>query len=149
MNILVSELSLNDRKDWESLYYGYAEFYQVPMDQNIIDKVWSWIFDLENPFYALIAKDDTGHCIGLMHYRAMPSPLRGKVVGFLDDLYVQPQSRGSGVVNALYQALNKAAADKGWPFVRWITADNNYRGRSVYDKLSKKTAWVTYQMPVE
>ena len=149
MNIIVSELSMNDRKEWESLYYGYADFYKVPMDQEILDTVWSWIFDVNNPFYALVAKDGSGNYLGLMHYRAMPSPIRGKLVGFLDDLYVKPEGRGVGVVDALYEALNKSALEKDWPFVRWITAENNYRGRGVYDKLSDKTQWVTYQMPVE
>lgn len=113
MKTVVSELSLNDRKGWESLYYEYAEFYQVPMDQAILDTVWSWIFDKENKFYALIAKDDSGKCLGLMHYRAMPSPLRGALVGFLDDLYVKPEVRGSGVVDALYKTLNESALNKG------------------------------------
>ena len=149
MKIVVSELCLQDRPEWEALYYAYAEFYKVPMDQDILDTVWLWIFDQDNAFYALVAKDDTGCCLGLMHYRAMPSPLRGKLVGFLDDLFIKPEYRGKGVVDALYQALNNDAADKGWPFMRWITAENNYRGRSVYDKLSDKTQWVTYQMPVE
>lgn len=149
MKVIVSNLSLTDRNGWESLYYGYAEFYKVPMNQEILDTVWSWIFDKENPFYSLVAKDESGRYVGLMHYRAMPSPLRGKLVGFLDDLYVKPECRGHGVVDALYQALNVSAADKGWPFVRWITADNNYRGRAVYDKLSDKTQWLTYQMPVD
>lgn len=149
MNIVVSELLTNDKKEWESLYYGYADYYQVPMNQEILDTVWSWIFDKDNQFHALVAKDDSGGYLGLMHYRAMPSPIRGKLVGFLDDLYVKPESRGMGVVDALYKALNESALEKGWPFVRWITAENNYRGRSVYDKLSDKTQWVTYQMPVE
>ena len=149
MKIVVSELCLQDRPEWEALYYAYAEFYKVPMDQDILDTVWLWIFDQDNAFYALVAKDDTGCCLGLMHFRAMPSPLRGKLVGFLDDLFIKPECRGKGVVDALYQALNNDAADKGWPFIRWITAENNYRGRSVYDKLSDKTQWVTYQMPVE
>ena len=149
MKIVVSELCLQDRPEWEALYYAYAEFYKVPMDQDILDTVWLWIFDQDNAFYALVAKDDTGCCLGLMHYRAMPSPLRGKLVGFLDDLFIKPEYRGKGVVDALYQALNNDAADKGWPFMRWITAENNYRGRGVYDKLSDKTQWVTYQMPVE
>tara|TARA_B100000780_G_scaffold167698_1_gene117450 strand:- start:1774 stop:2223 length:450 start_codon:yes stop_codon:yes gene_type:complete len=148
MKIVVSELCLQDRSEWEALYYAYAEFYKVPMDQNILDTVWLWIFDQDNAFYARVAKDDTGRCLGLMHYRAMPSPLRGKLVGFLDDLFIKPEYRGKGVVDALYQALNSDAADKGWPFIRWITAENNYRGRGVYDKLSDKTQWVTYQMPV-
>ena len=149
MNINVSKLSLDDREGWESLYFEYADFYQVPMDQEILTTVWSWIFDEENKFYALIAKDDSGKYLGLMHYRAMPSPLRGKLVGFLDDLYVRSEFRGAGVVDVLYKALNDSAAEKGWPFVRWITAENNYRGRSVYDKLSDKTQWLTYQMAVE
>ena len=149
MKIVVSELSLQDRVEWEALYYGYAEFYKVPMNQEILDNVWSWIFDKNNAFYALVAKDDAGRHLGLMHYRSMPSPLRGKLVGFLDDLFIKPEFRGNGVVDALYEALKRSALDKGWPFIRWITAENNYRGRGVYDKLSDKTQWVTYQMPVE
>ena len=149
MKIVVSKLSLKDKDGWESLYYGYADFYQVPMNQEILDTVWSWIFDKNNPFYALIAIDDSGNYLGLMHYRAMPSPLRGKLVGFLDDLFIKPESRGAGVVDVMYKALNASALNKGWPFVRWITAENNYRGRSVYDKLADKTQWITYQMPVE
>ena len=149
MEIVVSELSLQDRVEWEALYYGYAKFYKVPMNQEILDTVWSWIFDKNNAFYALVAKDDAGRYLGLMHYRAMPSPLRGKLVGFLDDLFIKPEFRGNGIVDALYEALKRSALDKGWPFMRWITAENNYRGRGVYDKLSDKTQWVTYQMPVE
>ena len=145
MEIVVGELSLQDKAQWQTLYLGYAEFYQVPMNQEILDTVWSWIFDKNNAFYALVAKDDAGQCLGLMHYRAMPSPLRGKVVGFLDDLFIKPTYRGQGIVEALYEGLNDSAAQKGWPFVRWITAENNYRGRGVYDKLSDKTHWVTYQ----
>jgi hypothetical protein len=93
MKIVVSELSLQDRVEWEVLYYGYAEFYKVPMNQEILDTVWSWIFDKNNAFYALVAKDDAGRYLGLMHYRAMPSPLRGKLVGFLDDLFIKPEFR--------------------------------------------------------
>ena len=149
MKVTVSELNLNDREQWEALYYGYAEFYNMPMGQSILDNIWSWIFDGKNKFYALIAKDENGKALGLMHFRAMPSPLRGAEVGFLDDLYISPASRGVGVVDMLYQALNKFGKSQNWPFVRWVTADNNYRGRAVYDKIAEKTHWVTYQMSIK
>jgi len=145
----ISAPTLKDKAQWEALYYGYATFYKVPMNQEILDNVWAWIMDVDHGFYCLLAKDETGQCVGFMHYRAMPSPLRGKMVGFLDDLFVEPKCRGNGVVEALYEALNRSAKDKGWPFMRWITADNNYRGRGVYDKLSQRTHWITYQMPVD
>lgn len=149
MTVNVSPIDPSDREDWERLYHGYAEFYQVPMYDEILDTVWGWIHDQANPFFGLIARDESGKALGLMHCRQMPSPLRGTLVGFLDDLFVIPQARGQGVVEALYQALNQLGREQGWPFIRWITADNNYRGRAVYDKLSDKTHWVTYQMPVE
>jgi ribosomal protein S18 acetylase RimI-like enzyme len=149
MKITVSRLNPDDRKQWESLYQGYADFYKMPINTAILDTVWSWIFDDKNPFFGLIAKDQGGEALGLAHCRDMPSPLRGAIVGFLDDLYVRPEYRGTGCVQALYRALNELGKDRGWPFVRWITADNNYRGRASYDKIASRTHWLTYQMPIE
>ena len=149
MTISVSILETADRADWEVLYHGYAEFYQVPMNDQILDTVWGWIHDEGNPFFGLVAKDENGKALGLMHCRQMASPLRGALVGFLDDLFVSPDARGQGVVEKLYVALNALGKQQGWPFIRWITAEDNYRGRAVYDKLSTKTQWVTYQMAME
>ncbi len=145
----VTSLKKDDREQWESLYYGYAEFYNMPMNQEILENIWSWIFDKNNKFYGLIAKNENGEAMGFMHCRAMPSPLRGAEVGFLDDLFVAPKARGKGVVESLYEALNDFAANQDWPFVRWITAENNYRGRAVYDKVADKTSWQTYQMIIK
>ena len=149
MTISIQAVRSADRMQWQQLYYGYAEFYKVPMNQEILDTVWSWIHDPDQAFYCLIAKTAAGEGVGLMHYRAMPSPLRGAKVGFLDDLYVTPSARGQGIVDQLFEQLNREAKLQRWPMVRWITADNNYRGRAVYDKLAEKTQWNTYQMTVE
>lgn len=145
----VTDISRSDRTDWERLYRGYAEFYTVSMNETILDTVWEWIHDAGNPFFGLIARDDAGNAVGLMHCRQMPSPLRGAQVGFLDDLFVDPGVRGQGVAEALYAELQALGKRQGWPFVRWITAENNYRGRAVYDKLSEKTHWITYQMAID
>ena len=144
--ISVAAATTADRKAWETLYRGYAGFYQVEMTDSILDSVWSWIFDQREPFYCLLARNNAGDILGLMHFRAMASPLRGATVGFLDDLFVNPDSRGEGVVDALFEALDEQRRLLGWPFVRWITAEDNYRARSVYERVSKRTQWVTYQL---
>jgi ribosomal protein S18 acetylase RimI-like enzyme len=149
MTVTVSHVSQRDRAQWEVLYHGYAKFYQAPMNDEILDSVWSWIHDESEPFFGLIAKEEGGNALGLMHCRQMASPLRGARVGFLDDLFVTSDARGQGVVEALYGELVALAKHQGWPFVRWITAADNYRGRAVYDRLSEKTDWVTYQLSVE
>jgi len=149
MTINVLAPNSSDMEAWQTLYRGYADFYNMPMNQSILDNVWSWIFDENNKFYALIAKDEHQQALGLMHFRAMPSPLRGSEVGFLDDLFIIPEARGSKAIDALYQGLNDFGKQQGWPFIRWITADDNYRARNVYDKIADKTAWVTYQYTIK
>jgi ribosomal protein S18 acetylase RimI-like enzyme len=146
MTILIESPSEADRGAWERLYRGYADFYQVPMDEVILQTVWDWIFDLDKAFWCLLARDAGGDPVGLMHYRAMPSPLRGTEVGFLDDLYVDPAVRGEGVVDRLFEELAAEGRRRHWPVIRWITRDNNYRARSVYDRVATRTDWVTYEM---
>ncbi len=144
----VEELNIADKEQWQLLYCEYADFYQMSMNEGILESVWSWIFDKNNRFYAIGVKSTDDILIGFMHYRDMPSPLRGTIVGFLDDLYVHPDYRGSGAVQALFRELRKISKQKGWPYVRWITATDNHRARNVYDKIANTIDFVTYQMPI-
>ena len=144
----VEELNVADKEQWQLLYRGYADFYQMPMNEGILESVWTWIFDKNNKFYAIGVRSSEGRLIGFMHYREMPSPLRGAIVGFLDDLYVHPDYRGTGAVQALFIELRQISKQNGWPYVRWITTTDNHRARSVYDKISKTIDFVTYQMSI-
>lgn len=149
MTVLVEPPSQADHSAWQALYRGYATFYKMPMSDDTLATVWGWIHDSDNPFWCRLARRPDGHAIGLMHFREMPSPLRGCQIGFLDDLFVAEDERGNGAVTALFDDLTRQAQQRGWPAVRWITADDNYRARAVYDRLSRKTAWNTYQLDIE
>lgn len=146
MEIQISNIRENDRERWQDLYRQYAEFYQVPMTQETLNTVWSWIDDPEEEMYCLLARDANGTPIGFMHYRAMLSPLKGTKIGFVDDLFVELEHRGKGAVDALFQALDSQARLFGWPIVRWITAEDNHRAQAAYKKIAEKTQWVTYQL---
>ena len=144
--MIVESLQKNDKEQWRKLYQGYADFYKMPMNKDILDTVWSWIFDEENKFYAIGVRSSQGKLVGFMHFREMPSPIRGTLIGFLDDLYVHPEHRGSGMVQSLFKELKSFAQKNDWLYVRWITASDNQRARAVYDKISGTIDFVTYQM---
>ena len=91
----VGELIQSDKEEWSRLYHGYAEFYEMEMNQDILDTVWSWIFNPDNKFFAIVVRSNENELIGFMHFREMPSPLRGKLVGFLHHLFEDPVFRGS------------------------------------------------------
>jgi hypothetical protein len=61
------------------------------------------------------------------HYRTFPRPLSATTGCFLDDLFVDPATRGAGAVDALLAELRRLAREHGWSVVRWITADYNHR----------------------
>lgn len=146
MTITTRPLSLSDRADWEDLFAGYAAFYKVDQTLEMRGTVFGWLMDDTHSSNCIVAEDASGKVIGITHYRPFVSQLRAITNCFLDDLFVDPAARGSGAAQALIGAVKSVAQEKGWGTVRWITAEDNYRGRAVYDKLATRTPWVTYDI---
>ncbi len=138
-------LRFEHEQPWRALFQGYADFYGRPFDDAHKAVVWAWLMDPSHELEGYVALA-AGEPVGVAHVRRMPSPLRGCDVGFLDDLFVEPAARGVGVGDALVRFVAALAHERGWQVVRSITADDNYRARSVYDRVARKTAWNLYEM---
>ena len=82
----IRPLAPGDRAEWELLYRGYADFYGVETSADKLATLFDWLMDPAHPCKGLVAVAGESGLAGLAHYRAMPSPLRGAEVGFLDDL---------------------------------------------------------------
>ncbi|MEI2614211.1 MAG: GNAT family N-acetyltransferase [Methylotenera sp.] len=144
--ITVRPLVQSDYASWSALYSAYAEFYQVSQTQKMRDEVWSWLHNTSHEVNGFIAVTNEGAAVGLAHYRSFARPLSATFGGFLDDLFVTPSARGNEVGKKLIEAVTKVGKEKNWSVIRWITAENNYRARSTYDKLANQTKWVTYDI---
>jgi len=144
--ITVRPVRENDRTAWDELYRGYAAFYKVAQSNEMRDTVWSWLHDASAVSEGLVAETGNGKLIGLTHFRPFARPLTATTGGFLDDLFVSPDARGQGVADALIESVRAIASKRGWSIVRWITAEDNYRGRGVYDRVALKTSWITYDI---
>lgn len=145
MPVTIRPVAPTDKPGWEKLYKGYAAFYKVEQTQAMRDTVWGWLHDPAHEVNGFVAEMD-GKLVGLTHYRPFFSPLSANVKGFLDDLFVAPDTRGTGAAQALIEAVSTEGRAKGWAVIRWITADDNYRARGVYDRVATRTGWVTYDI---
>lgn len=135
-----------DKAQWRVLFDGYADFYGVPMDDATADKVWGWLHDPGHVLEGLVAREEGGNVVGLAHVRACPRPLGGCDVGFLDDMYVSPDARGTGAADALFEGLRALASERGWPALRWVTQHFNERGRGFYDRYTAGPSdFIVYQ----
>lgn len=134
------------RADWDRLYAGYAAFYRVAQTPEMRATVWSWLHDPAHEVEGLVAVTPEDRAVGLAHYRPFARPLSATTGGFLDDLFVDPEFRGRRVADALIAAVARRGRERGWSVIRWITAEDNDRGRAVYDRLAARTHWITYDL---
>ncbi len=146
--VRVVPLAPEHRADWERLFAGYADFYHVAQTPQMRERVWGWHFDPEHESEAIVAVDGTGRAIGLAHFQAFSRPLGANTACFLNDLFVDPAARGSGAAEALISALEEICRERGWAVIRWLTAEDNYRARSFYDRIGRKTPFIAYQIDV-
>ncbi len=144
--IKVLPVAPEHRAAWEELYAGYAAFYRVEQSAAMRATVWGWLFDPAHEVEGLVALGPGGGVIGIAHYRPFARPLAASTGGFLDDLFVAPEARGSGAAQALIRGVAERGRERGWTVIRWITAEDNYRGRAVYDRVAEKTRWLTYEV---
>jgi ribosomal protein S18 acetylase RimI-like enzyme len=143
--VLIRSLKESDYKGWLQLYTLYADFYKTSLTEIGIETTWNWLMDSSHPCTGILAEQDN-MIIAFAHFRGMPNPLRGENIGFLDDLYILPNYRGGKIVKLLFKTLKEYSRGNKWQIIRWITRDDNYRAKSVYDKIASKTNWNTYEM---
>jgi ribosomal protein S18 acetylase RimI-like enzyme len=142
---MIRYLEEYDRENWEKLYNGYADFYKVSMNTGILDTLWSWIRD-NNHIVNGICYELEGKIVGIAHYRTMPRPIKGQYVGFLDDLFVEPEFRGQQIAQKLISHLKSLSKANNWDGIRWITHSSNENAKKLYDKIANNTGFELYEL---
>ena len=142
---MIRYLEQNDKENWEKLYIGYANFYKTSMNTEILDTLWSWIHN-DNHIVNGICYELEGKIVGIAHYRTMPRPIRGQYIGFLDDLFVEPDFRRKKIAQKLINHLKSLSKSNNWDGIRWITHSSNDNAKKLYDKIANNTGFELYEL---
>lgn len=142
---MIRFLEQKDLDNWTSLYNAYAKFYKVPMNKEILETLWRWIHD-DSHIVNGICYELKEKIVGIAHYRTMPRPIKGKYIGFLDDLFVDPDFRGQKIAQKLINHLESLSKDNNWDGIRWITHSSNENAKKLYDKIANNTGFELYEL---
>ena len=140
----VRPIEQRDRPQWQVLWAGYLDFYEVVLDAATTQVLWSRLFDPASTVHGLVAEGADGNAIGLCHYILHANTWEIAPVCYLEDLYVQPGERARGVGAALIDDLRARMGREGWSRIYWMTREDNYRARGLYDRFTKRDAFVRY-----
>ena len=143
--LIIRPLEQSDHAAWRRLWTAYQAFYERVLPDEVFESTWQRLFD-DGPYEpkCLVAVLD-GKVIGLTHYLFHRNCSAIANNCYLQDLYADPDVRGTGVGRALIEAVYAKADEAGTPNVYWMTQDFNETARKLYDRIAKLTPFIKYQ----
>lgn len=141
----VRRIEARDEAEWRRLWRAYLAFYETQVAEEVYATTFARILsEAEGDCHGFLAERD-GRPIGLVHYIYHRHGWRIEKVCYLQDLYVDPEARGTGAGRALMEAVYAAADAAGCPSVYWTTQHFNETARRLYDRIGTLTPFVKYQ----
>jgi GNAT superfamily N-acetyltransferase len=142
--VAIRPLAASDKADWARLWTAYLAFYETSRPQEVFDIYFQRLLgDDPQDYHGLIAEVD-GRPVGLVHYLFHRHGWSVENVCYLQDLYADPEVRGTGVGRALIEAVYAAADAQGAGQVYWLTQDFNTAARRLYDRIGVATPFIRY-----
>ena len=86
--------------------------------------------------------------VGFAHFVLRPHTFSSRSVCYLEDLWVDPARRCTGIGRRLIEALIQRGREHGWRRIYWHTeADND--ARRLYDRVATLTEYVRYDVDLK
>ena len=137
-----------DLPDLLPLVRGYCDFYGVaPRDEDLAALSRALLAEPDLEGFQLIARDDDGRALGFATVFWTWSTLAAARIAVMNDLFVHPDGRGSGLAEALIEECRVRARRRGAASLNWQTAKDNARAQAVYERVGARRAeWVDYSL---
>ncbi len=133
----------SDYAQWLPLWLGYQDFYRVKLAPAVTESNWRRFFDPAEPVHCLVAERE-GRLVGLAHYLFHRSTWSVENICYLNDQFVDPSGRRSGVARKLIEAVYAAADESGAAKVYWLTHETNAAARLLYDQVAQYGGFIRY-----
>ena len=115
------------------LIRAYCAFYETEPDDEGLRTMFHTLINEPDQGAIFIARDGE-RAVGFASVDWKWSSLKAARVGFLEDLFVDPETRGKGIADALIAACAGRCRELGMPALLWETQPDNHRAQKVYDR---------------
>ncbi|UPH70025.1 GNAT family N-acetyltransferase [Abyssibius alkaniclasticus] len=144
MSIAIRPLKEVDHASWRALWADYLAFYETRLPKAVYAQTFARMMaDDPREFRGLVAEKG-GELVGLAHYLLHRNAWSLADSCYLQDLFVRPAQRGSGIGGKLIAAVKTAAQAAGADALYWMTHESNTTARALYDRLAKRSGFIEY-----
>ena len=145
--MVVAEVGEEDLADLLPLMVGYCEFYgAAPGADSLLALARTLLGDGARDGLQLIARRrERGQALGFATLYWTWSTLRAARIAVMNDLFVVPEARGSGVADALIEGCRERCRERGMARMQWQTAPSNLRAQRLYERIgAQRSDWIDY-----
>jgi GNAT superfamily N-acetyltransferase len=103
------------------------------------------------PYAETLLAEEEGKAVGFALFFHNYSTFLGKPGIYLEDLFVVPEQRGSGIGRALLERLARIAVERDCGRLEWAVLDWNHDAIAFYERLGAKpnSEWTVYRLTGE
>jgi GNAT superfamily N-acetyltransferase len=141
----INAITQADFDEWSGLWRGYLTFYGTQLSDEITADTFRRLVE-DRELHGAVARDEAGRAIGIVHWLTHPATWSRSAYCYLEDLYVDTASRGSGTGRLLIAHVRGWAAEHGCEKVYWLTQETNMTARALYDSVATHTGYTHYQI---
>ena len=148
MSVTIRPIEAGDKDAWYPLWQGYLAFYKA--EGEISDEQSNHLFNIligeTDEIMGFAALDDAGNMVGFTHYIYHQTTWFKEGYCYLEDLYVDTNIRGGGIGEKLIDAVREKAKSDGKAELYWMTQNENFRARGLYNMIAGSSEFVKYSM---
>jgi len=141
----IRALKVEDANDWRRLWASYNAFYETRLSAEVTEHCWRRLLDPASSLFGRAAEDG-GRILGLSICVLHESTWTMSPSCCLEDLFVDPDHRSTGVGRALLEDLIALGKSRGWSRLYWHTRAGNARARKLYDAFVEADDFVRYRL---
>jgi GNAT superfamily N-acetyltransferase len=147
----IATVSAGDLPDLLPLMRAYCDFDGThPPDDALLALSRALLENGKPEGVQLIARDAAGGAVGFATIFWSWSTTRAARIGVMNDLYVAPAARGSGLAERLIRACLARCAARGARRLEWQTALDNHRAQAVYERVgAAREQWLDYGLDID
>ena len=133
-----------DQTAWLPLWQGYLQFYETRLPDAVTQSSWQRFLDPDEPTHAALAWID-GKAVGLVHFIYHRSNWSIENSCYLQDLFVDPLLRGTGLGRALIEHVYARAKADQCAKVHWLTHETNATGIRLYERVAERPGFIQFR----
>ncbi|KIH80736.1 GNAT family N-acetyltransferase [Pseudomonas batumici] len=143
-SIEIRPVTAADQAVWRPLWQAYLKFYDTELPDSIYQSTWQRFLDPAEPTNAALAWQD-GKAVGVVHFIYHRSNWSIQNSCYLQDLFVTPGLRGTGVGRLLIEHVYATAAQAGCNRVHWLTHETNATAIQLYERIAERPGFIQFR----